>query len=191
MKRSRTVISVWPAIADLMTVVALFAIIVTMSQCAARSSQTGPEEKTREELQASLTDADNTIRALRDSLAAERFGTVPCSGLKPDGQPKSIVTIRVLPRNRYQVVPVWSTDERSTLGTAAAILGNRRSANLSAAEFRRFGSTMVRSATSMGRGDCSFWAQIESRDVTKTELQLRWMNEVSGYFNAVNPGALR
>ena len=205
MRRSRTQISVWTSVADLMTALVVMAFVLVWGACSER------EQEQKDGLEAAyriqLEEQEDSLEAKyriqleeqEDSLEAKYWeklvGHPSCSGLDANDQPTAVVHVGILPDEQYSVRHSLTSDERIKLGDAADMLSGTSPKILSREDFKLFGEALKQSEGNWEEyTKCRYWAQLDERPdgVTRDDFQLRWLNEVQPYLGgAVNPGVLR
>lgn len=204
MKRYRTSITVWPAIADLMTAIMIFGFLVgtlfyydrdkrqsnTLPADSVSSSREEPINTSKHDSVPSDT-LVSQIEVYRDSLKLlsdsvdvlnNKTGVGDPSCLDEDG---SIMTIRMDPNDVYYITlnhPNIKLGETELQQYITSFHGKA----LSKAEMINFASRL----DWIGENSaikCNFYVQVENGGIPKDSFQLRWLNDLSRYFaGAVN-----
>ena len=190
MRRSRTPITAWPAIADLMIVIAIIAVTFSVAKTDAPENESSDTPSPADSLQSELEVVRDSVKALWNSLEAiqerARFGHVPCFGLDADDQPIAAFTIAVLPGTQYRI-----SHALESVRVELERWGKNLDEVFSAAEFGSFADRMLQAGKRSGV-DCRYWVYLENRGAEPDRFQLRWLNEISPYVGgATNPSVLR
>jgi len=217
MRKKQTRITVWPAIADLMTAILVIAFLTGMVTLAYNNSPE-PEEPTPP----SDTDTITTLTQEIDSLMSEvdslliansyldsllevidrsrqdegKIGNRSCLGEERENVPNSLVTIRITPSG-YYVIPdniesthglIKQSSEWSELNEQIGRYGQRE---LSKSEMTVFANAIFQLGNNWPSGECRFSPTIQDGGVSPDALHDAWYKFLGKYFGPLtNPGTL-
>ena len=212
MRRTKTQITVWPAIADLMTVTAIIAI--TFGVAGGGCDETGEKisaleaESLRTEKDSLLTALDEKKEEIRELEARRREDmaalearndslriiiiTNPVSGScfgKVGNQPKAVATIRMLPAGIYQVSPTWNSQESMNVPTASAFFDRTNSVEMDKEKLHSFHAALKRDEKLNKLNRCTWFVWLDTGGLGTDEIKDRWY-DIQGYFSLTNPKVL-
>ena len=213
MRRTKTQITVWPAIADLMTVTAIIAITfgVAGGGCDGEnetgekisafeadslredndSLRTALEEKNGEikELEARRREDMAALEARNDSLRI-MIMTNPVSGScfgKVGNQPKAVATIRMLPAGIYRVSRTWNSQESMMVPTASAFFDRTNSVEMDKEKLHSFHAALKQDEKLSEMNRCSWFVRLDTGGLGADEIRDRWHDDIRNYFPLTNP----
>jgi len=182
MKRRRTQITVWPAVADLMTV-ALIAVLL-----AGLSGGGGCDLSCESALRDRIKDLETENNRLRAGIKEEpKPGSPSCFARDGDRRLTALVIITIEANETYRIQRNPNASLRE-LGSLSRLITNTVGRGLTAQEFGEF----AQSIHDWGRSRrCSFWVQVRQGNISREECALRWLQHVGPHFGgATNPGSL-
>jgi len=189
--RRRTSVTVWPAIADLMTVIAIMAGLISIAQCAVTDNKTPEELEITSKERDSLQFALNKMTKERDSLQSELdkkpgkgLGSRPCLGFVGPNQTHPLIAISVLPGNRYHITMVPDIIHHPLIEELLPIIPE---GSLNRLQLINLREKIIEFGKEQPDGGCSFSVRLQS-SVGKEELRNRYYGDVG--FSLTNPGIL-
>ncbi len=206
MRRHRTQVTVWPAVADLMTVIAVVSVIAGLAFCSPKSASDSLQEK-RDSLQEerdSLQEEKDSLQAENESLAA-RLGSlrVEVDSLSRDGEgiPACLgrdsrddliplVSITVRNDDTYLVQRTWCPTRNNMFAALNAEINEIDGEVLNRNQLRRFAEKASNTAAAQS-SNCGFWAHLRNGGVSISELRNRYHDDFARFFSGlVNPSVL-
>lgn len=212
MRKKQTRITVWPAIADLMTAILVIAFLTGMVTLAYNyspesevvSPQPGDTTITIKRLEYLEAQEDSLSEAKRklDSLKVVidrirgKIGNRSCLGEERENVPNSLVTIRITPSG-YYVIPdniesthglIKQSSEWRELNEQIGRYGQRE---LSKSEMTVFANAIFQLGNNWPSGECRFSPTIQDGGVSPDALHDAWYKFLGKYFGPLtNPGTL-
>lgn len=199
MRRKQTRVTVWPAIADLMTAIL---VIAFLSGTVAMVYINNPDDQeindTRDSINTLIFQVDSLQSAnlqLQDSIKTlqddkGKIGSVSCLGKDERDQPNSLMTIIVNPEN-YQI-RLNQEHTESGWSELRQYIHRFDQTGLSESEMIDFARGVDMLGKERTEGSCRFFVRLEKDDeVPQDTLVLRWNKNLKDHFpGLVNPGIL-
>ena len=200
MRRTQTRISVWPAIADLMTAILVIAFLTGMVTIAYYIPGDPPP---KEEPPVITVDSLEYVELLRqiDSLQNEigkrppKIGSPSCLGEQRENMPNSLMTIRVTP-NGYFIEANFTvlnglSKQSSELRELIDNVRRNDGQELSKSEMTLFARAVSDLGNRWPDGKCKFSPTFENGGVAPDSLHDAWYKFLDKYFGPLtNPGSL-
>lgn len=201
MRRKQTRVTVWPAIADLMTAILVITFLSGMVVYINNSDgQTADDQETKEMLRDSIDNLkiqvdsllsvaeelvilQDSIKKLQDDEG--KIGSRSCLGRDERKQPNSLMTIQFNPEN-YQIRLNEQHIESGWLKLQQYVRPFDQR-ELSKSEMINFASGLSRRGKEYAEGACTFFVRVEDGGVPKDSLALNWHNYLGRYLGLVNP----
>jgi len=219
MRRKQTRITVWPAIADLMTAILVIAFLtgmVTLAYTYSPNESEGPIPPPPDQ------DTVTTLTQERDSLISQvdslliansyldsllevidrsrqdegKIGNRSCLGEERENVPKSLLTIRVMPSGYYIIANKIEPNHQMVRQSDQwrelnEQIGRYDRKELSKSQMTDFAKVILRLGEEWPSGDCRFSPTIQDGGVSPDSLFDAWYKFLGRYFGPLtNPGII-
>lgn len=203
MRRTQTRITVWPAIADLMTAILVIAFLTGMVTIAYYIPSDPPPESDTPVVEvdsleyAILVRQRDSLRTVIDEMIQkiDIIGSRSCLGEERENMPNSLMTIRVIPNGYYiEANFVTLNNLRKQSNEWRELIENVRRNNgqeLNKEEMALFASAIYDLGNRWPSGKCKFSPTFENGGVAPDSLHDAWYKFLDKYFGPLtNPGSL-